>query len=72
MWKLRTKYKENKRSKDVSKVLSCTCKSIVHKTDLKGQLISECLLVVFNFPKNQLKNLMNFYPRIKKVIKSDD
>ena len=30
----------------------------------KGQLISECLFGVFNFPKKQRKNLMNFCPRI--------
>ena len=30
----------------------------------KGQLISEWLFCVFNFPKNQCKNLMNFCPRI--------
>ena len=32
--------------------------------DVKGQLISELLFGVFNFPKNQRKNLMNFCPRI--------
>ena len=31
---------------------------------VKGQLISEWLFGVFNFPKNQRKNLMNFCPRI--------
>ena len=30
----------------------------------KGQLISEWLFDVLNFPKNQHKNLMNFCPRI--------
>ena len=30
----------------------------------KGQLISEWLFGVFNFPKVQRKNLMNFCPRI--------
>ena len=30
----------------------------------KGQLVSECLLDVLNFPKNQRKNLTNFCPRI--------
>ena len=30
----------------------------------KGQLISECLFEVLNFPKKQRKNLMNFCPRI--------
>ena len=30
----------------------------------KGQLISECPFDVLNFPKKQLKNLMNFSPRI--------
>ena len=30
----------------------------------KGQLISELLFGVFNFPKKQRKNLMNFCPRI--------
>ena len=30
----------------------------------KGQLISEELFGVFNFPKTQRKNLTNFYPRI--------
>ena len=30
----------------------------------KGQLISEWLFDVLNFPKNQRKNLMNFCPRI--------
>ena len=32
----------------------------------KGQLISECLFGVFNFPNKQCKNLMNFCPRISK------
>ena len=31
---------------------------------VKGQLISECLFDVLNFPKNQRKNLTNFCPRI--------
>ena len=31
---------------------------------LKGQLISECLFDVFNFPKNQRINLTRFCPRI--------
>ena len=30
----------------------------------KGQLISESLFDALNFPKEQLKNLMNFCPRI--------
>ena len=30
----------------------------------KGQLISEWLFGVFNFPKKQSKNVTNFYPRI--------
>ena len=30
----------------------------------KGQLISEWLFDVLNFPKSQHKNLMNFWPRI--------
>ena len=30
----------------------------------KGKLMSEWLFGVFNFPKNQRKSLMNFYPRI--------
>ena len=30
----------------------------------KGQLISECLLDVLNFPKKQCKNLINFCPSI--------
>ena len=29
-----------------------------------GQLISECLFDVLNFPKKQRKNLTNFCPRI--------
>ena len=36
----------------------------------KGQLISEWLYDVFNFPKKQCKNLMNFCPRIWKVVQS--
>ena len=40
--------------------------------DPKGQLISELLFGVFNFPKNQRKHLMNFCPRIYKVVKSDN
>ena len=35
----------------------------------KGQLISEWLFGTFNFPK-RTKNLMNFYPRIQKVVES--
>ena len=38
----------------------------------KGHLISEGLFGVFNFPKTQCQNLMNFYPRIYKVVKSDN
>ena len=34
------------------------------KIGTKGQLISEWLFGVFNFPKNQHKNLTNFCPRI--------
>ena len=34
------------------------------KSNDKGQLISECLLDVLNFPKKQRKNLTNFCPRI--------
>ena len=30
----------------------------------KGQLMSECLFDVLNFPKKQRKNLINFCPRI--------
>ena len=30
----------------------------------KGQLMSEWLFGVFNFPKKRRKNLMNFSPRI--------
>ena len=30
----------------------------------KGQLISECLFYVLNFPKKPTKNLTNFCPRI--------
>ena len=30
----------------------------------KGQLISECLFGVLNFPKNQRKKLMDFCPKI--------
>ena len=30
----------------------------------KGQLISECLFDVLNFPKKQRNNLTNFCPRI--------
>ena len=40
--------------------------------ETKGQLISEWLFGVFNFPKNQDKNLMNFCPRLCKVVKSDN
>ena len=32
--------------------------------EIKGQLISEWLLDILNFPKNQRKNLMKFCPRI--------
>ena len=35
----------------------------------KGQLISEWLFDILNFPKNQCKNLMNFCPRISKLVK---
>ena len=39
----------------------------------KGQLISEWLFGVLNFPKQkQCKNLMNFCPRISKVVKPDN
>ena len=31
---------------------------------VKGQLISEWLFDVLNFPKNQCEKLMNFFPRI--------
>ena len=31
---------------------------------IKGQLISECLLGVIDFPKKTTKNLTNFCPRI--------
>ena len=31
----------------------------------KGQLISECLFDVLNFPKQQQKRLMNFWSRIQ-------
>ena len=36
----------------------------------KGQLISELLFDVLDFPKNQCKNLLNFCPRILKVVES--
>ena len=36
----------------------------------KGQLISECPFVSFNFPQNQKKISTNFCPRISKVVKS--
>ena len=36
---------------------------------LKGQLISECLLGVIDFPKQATKNLTNFYLRILKMVK---
>ena len=39
-------------------------------TASKGQLISEWLFGVFNFPKHQYKNLMNFCPRIINVVQS--
>ena len=66
VWKLRTKYKENKRSKDVSVVLSCTCKSIVYKNKLilRVSLFQNVFMVSLIFPKKQSKNLMNFCPRI--------
>ena len=35
-----------------------------HNTFAKGQLISECLFYVLNFPKKTTKNLTNFCPRI--------
>ena len=35
-----------------------------YRTSFKGQVISEGLFGVFNFPKKQCKNLMNFCPRI--------
>ena len=34
------------------------------KTTLKGQIISECLPVVFKFSKKPTKNLTNFCPMI--------
>ena len=34
------------------------------EVDGKGQLILEWLFGIFNFPKNQRENLMNFCPRI--------
>ena len=34
------------------------------ESEVKGQLISECLFDVLNFPKTQRKNLINFCPRI--------
>ena len=37
---------------------------LIYDTLAKGQLISECLFGVFNVPKDQRKNLMNFCPRI--------
>ena len=36
----------------------------------KGQLISEWLFDVLNFPKKQLKIFMTFCPRIQKVVES--
>ena len=36
----------------------------------KGQLISECPFVSFNFPQNQKNFSTNFCPRISKVVKS--
>ena len=36
----------------------------IREAATKGQLISELLFGVFNFPKKQRKNLMNFCPRI--------
>jgi hypothetical protein len=38
--------------------------SLVKLTVVTGQLISECLFDVLNFPKTQRKNLINFCPRI--------
>jgi hypothetical protein len=40
------------------------CMQCAHNAGNKGQLISECLFDVSNFPKNQHKNLMNLCPRI--------
>ena len=56
---------ENENVTALSKVfkLLCSC---------KGQLISEWLFGVFNFPKDQRKKLMNFCPKIQKVVKSDN
>ena len=36
----------------------------IREAATEGQLISELLFGVFNFPKKQRKNLMNFCPRI--------
>ena len=33
-------------------------------TEIKGQIISECLFGILIFPKKQLKNLKDFCPRI--------
>ena len=53
---------------------SILLQNLTIKTNLltKGQLISEWLFGVFNFPKIKRKNLMNFCPRILKVVKSDN
>ena len=41
-----------------------TCSKITIVYQAKGQLISELLFGVLNFPKNQPKNLKDFWPRI--------
>ena len=46
------------------------CKSF--RVETKGQLISKCPFDVLYFPKNQLKNLMNFCPRIQKLAKLEN
>ena len=44
--------------------LSCTYIRLVTQWEPKGQLISECLFDVLNFPKKQRKNFINFCPKI--------
>ena len=46
----------------LQRLTAASCK--IYSASPKGQLISEWLFGVFNFPKKQLKNLMNFCPRI--------
>ena len=37
---------------------------VTETTRVNGQLISECLFEVINYPKNQQKKLTNFWPSI--------